>query len=426
MKNSFFRLDILIAAAGAALAAACGVHQTEAPGLTGPSTFAQSVVVEASPDRITLDGASKSTVTVRVFKSTGEPKSGVTLRLDMVVGGQLQDYGTLSARSATTGNDGTVQVIYTAPPPPAAPANSMVATVSVRAIPVGDNAQTAIGTSADIRLMPSGVITPPAGAPTASFTYGPTPVNVNVPVTFDGTSSTPGTNAVQITKYDWNFGDGQTGSGPRPIHTFMSAGTFNVMLTVTNDGGVTNVTTQQVTVGATDPFTGDWVISPLGPVVNQQILFNADQVQTSPGHQVTQFNWTFGDGSGGTGFQTTHAYTQAGTYNVVLSVVDDLGRKKVFAAKPIGVGTGAPVPIITFSPGSPTAGTSVSFDSTGTTTSNGATVVSYQWNFGDGSAGSALANPAHTFTVKGTYTVRLTVIDSQGRAGSGSTTVLVN
>ena len=42
-----------------------------------------------------------------------------------------------------------------------------------------------------------------------------------------------------------------------------------------------------------------------------------------------------------------------GTYNVILSVIDDIGRKKVFSAKPITVGTGAPVVVITFSPGAP-------------------------------------------------------------------------
>jgi PKD repeat protein len=423
MKNTLCAFAV---GAAAALAAACGVHQTETPNLAGPSTFAQSLTVSATPDTIPQDGASKSSVTVRVFQATGQPWTGAALRMDMMVGGQLADYGTLSARTTVTGNDGTAQVIYTAPPPPAAPANSAINFVSIVATPIGNNAQASNNSSSvSIRLTPLGVVLPPAGPPTAAFTYSPTPVSVNVPVLFDATSSTPGANAVAITKYDWSFGDGQTGAGARPTHSFASGGTFTVTLTVTNDGGVTNTTTQQVTVGASDPFTGDWVSSPVAPVINQPILFNADQVQTSPGHQVTQFNWTFGDGASGTGFQTTHAYAQAGTYNVVLSVVDDLGRKKVFAAKPITVGTGAPIPVITFSPGTPAAATPVNFNASGTTTSGGATVVSYQWDFGDGGA-SALANPAHTFAAPGTYTVTLTVVDSQGRAGTGTRTVTVS
>jgi PKD repeat protein len=248
---------------------------------------------------------------------------------------------------------------------------------------------------------------------------------VGVPTIFDGSASTPGTNATQISTYAWNFGDGQTGSGLSATHSFQSGGAFNVTLTVTNDRGLQASTAQVVSVGVSDPFTGDWVISPLNPVINTPVLFNADQVQTSAGHQVTQFNWTFGDGAGGTGFQTQHTYTQAGTYNVVLSVVDDLGRKKVFSAKPILVGTGAPVVVINSSPGAPTAGTTVLFSSGGTTTSGGAAIAAYQWDFGDG-FGSAGANPGHVYALPGAYTVTLTVTDSLGRVGVGFKTVTVS
>jgi len=420
MKNTIVRLIAVAAAVGAS---AC-VHKTEEPPLSGPSTFSTSLRLQAVPDRINQDGASQSSVSVQAFGPNGSPLSGVSLRMDMLVGGELADYGTLSARTIVTGNDGTARVVYTAPPP--LPSSMATAnTVAVRAIPIGTDAAASNGQTVDIRLMPTGVILPPSGSPTAAFTFSPQPVSVGVPTIFDGSTSQPGTNATQISTYAWNFGDGQTGSGKTVNHAFASGGSFTVTLTVTNDRGLQASTAQVVNVGVSDPFTGDWVISPLNPVVNFPILFNADQVQTSAGHQVTQFNWTFGDGSGGTGFQTTHTYLVAGTYNVVLSVVDDLGRKKVFNAKAIVVGTGAPTVVIVFVPSAPASGTPVVFNSSGTTTSNGATIASYLWDFGDGST-SAAANPSHTYATGGTFIVSLTVTDSMGRVGTARVNVTVS
>jgi PKD repeat protein len=421
MKHTLVRLVAIAAAVGAA---SC-VHKTEEPPLSGPSTFSTSLRLQAVPDRINQDGASQSSITVQAFGPSGAAMSGVALRMDMLFQGELADFGSLSARTIVTGNDGTARVVYTAPPPlPSGISTST--TVSIRAIPIGTDASASNGQAVDIRLMPTGVILPPSGAPTAAFTYGPQPVSVGVPTIFDGSTSQPGTNSAQISTYAWNFGDGQTGSGVSATHAFQSGGSFNVTLTVTNDRGIQASASQVVSVGSSDPFTGDWVISPLNPVINFPVLFNADAVQTSAGHQVTTFNWTFGDGAGGTGFQTQHTYTTAGTFNVVLSVVDDLGRKKVFPAKPITVGTGAPTVVITFSPNAPKAPATVLFNSSGTTTSNGATIVSYVWDFGDGSAPNGAGNPSHLYTATGTFTVTLTVTDSLGRVGRATATVTVS
>ncbi len=45
--------------------------------------------------------------------------ASLPLRLDMVVDGVAQDYGTLSARSIVTNSDGVATAVYTAPPSPA-------------------------------------------------------------------------------------------------------------------------------------------------------------------------------------------------------------------------------------------------------------------------------------------------------------------
>src|SRR5690349_13382424 len=119
MKRIAFALALLTA--GALAGTACTVHQTEAPGLTGPSEFALSVALSASPDTLTQDGRSLSTIGLSAVGPDGRPASGVTFRLDILVDGRPGDVGTLSTRSVTTGSDGRATSIYTAPPAPSIP-----------------------------------------------------------------------------------------------------------------------------------------------------------------------------------------------------------------------------------------------------------------------------------------------------------------
>ena len=117
MRTRFYRLAGI---ACVVLATACGVHQTEAPSLSGPSTLAQSVTITATPDSLTQNGASQSAVKVLVNGPDGRPLAGRAVHLDMTVGGALVDYGTLSTKSVVTAADGTATSIYTTPPAPSA------------------------------------------------------------------------------------------------------------------------------------------------------------------------------------------------------------------------------------------------------------------------------------------------------------------
>jgi PKD repeat protein len=69
------------------------------------------------------------------------------------------------------------------------------------------------------------------------------------------------------------------------------------------------------------------------------------------------------------------------------------------------------------------AGTAITFSSEGSSDADG-TIVSFEWDFGDGSAGTG-ASPTHTYQGEGTFTVTLTVTDDGGAQGSGSTTATI-
>ncbi|RJE73369.1 collagenase [Pseudoalteromonas sp. MSK9-3] len=75
---------------------------------------------------------------------------------------------------------------------------------------------------------------------------GPYAVELGEAITFSsaGSSDPDGT----ITAYAWAFGDGQTSTSANPIHTYTAAGNYSTTLTVTDNLGLTNASTAQVTV----------------------------------------------------------------------------------------------------------------------------------------------------------------------------------
>jgi PKD repeat protein len=422
-----------VALASVVLSAACSTSQTTAPPLAGPSEFALSLRMTATPDSLSQDGASQSSIQVQAFGPNGNTLAGIPLRVDMGVNGVVQDYGTLSARTIVTGSDGRATTVYTAPPPPPASAGGGSTVVTLLATPTGTDYTAANPQIVTIRLVPPGVVLPPANTPTARFTF-PSPVNAGVNTLFDGSSSCPrgvdssnvclppsGAGA-SITNYSWSFGDGGSATGQTATHVFRSVGTFTVTLTVTNDRGATGSSSQSVQVQVVDKPSVDFVWSPQPVLVRATTSFNAGATTAAAGHQITNYSWDFGDGTSGSGLSVTHAFGVAQTYKVVLTVTDDTGQQ-ASTSKDIAVLTGNPIPAFVSSPGIPTSRL-INFDASTSQSFGGATITTYSWNFGDGTTAST-SSPLipHTFAASIAYTVSLTVTDSLGR--SATTTVSV-
>src|SRR3954451_15431043 len=224
MSSTFFRRA---AVALALLAAAgCTVKDSTPPPLTGPSGLALTLTLNAIPDSLNQDGGSQSSIKVTAIGPDGRAKAGLPIRMDMMVNGAPQDYGTLSARTLVTNSDGVATVIYTAP---ASPSNGVFGTcsglvgncVSIVATATSTDFSGASPEQVLIRLVPTGVILPPADTPVAVARVSSGAATTNTAVLFDASASCGGPlvggscpiSASAISSYVWTFGDGTTGTG---------------------------------------------------------------------------------------------------------------------------------------------------------------------------------------------------------------------
>ncbi|WP_259058405.1 BspA family leucine-rich repeat surface protein [Salinibacter ruber] len=98
--------------------------------------------------------------------------------------------------------------------------------------------------------------------PVADFGSDPTVPDVGQEIVFDASESSDPDGQVQ--SYEWDFGDGTSGSGPEPTHTYQEADTYTVRLTVTDDNGAVSEKTSDLQVRpvqtqttATQSFGGD-------------------------------------------------------------------------------------------------------------------------------------------------------------------------
>jgi PKD repeat protein len=324
MVRAFRALALLLTVA---VAAGCSVENTTAPPLSGPSELALSLTVAATPDILPLDGGSQSQVIVVARDSAGKALANVTLRLEITQGGQIVDYGLLSAKTVVTGSDGRAAAAYTAPRAPSVAVDTGTI-VTVFATPINSNYANAVARSVDIRLVPPGVIIPPSDL-VAGFTLTPeTPAELTTVVfsaTPCATGATTNCTSGSVTSWSWTFGDGGTASGQIVTHQF-AAGTYPVTLTVRDAANRAVSATRTVTVASGTNPVASFVVSPSAAVTGQTLFFNAAASSASALRTLVDYQWNFGDGWTGRGVTTSHAFDLAGSYTVTLTVVDDAGH----------------------------------------------------------------------------------------------------
>jgi PKD repeat protein len=215
----------------------------------------------------------------------------------------------------------------------------------------------------------------------------------------------------QITlDYLWDFGDGQTATDPNPVHDYASAGIYTVCLYInnpfTNCGDTTcyNVPVNVSTCTADFDF-----VTGYNPTAN---TYFADFTNTSTVTDGTlSYQWDFGDGTTSTQTNPSHVYTNAGVYNVCLTI-------NAFV-----IGTSIPICTNQVCQTVTIGSCGAAFEYVGGQFANQfvfqdfsytdlGTVTAWAWDFGDGTT-STEQFPVHDFAL-GTYTVCQTITTSWG------------
>jgi chitodextrinase len=108
-------------------------------------------------------------------------------------------------------------------------------------------------------------------------------------------------------------------------HTYVKAGTYTVTLSVIDDSDEASEASTTVTV--TDPPkppTAD-AAGPYEGIVGGDVFFEG-RASFDPDGRIVRYQWSFGDGTTGTGPTALHKYIAPGTYKVTLLVIDNDGQ----------------------------------------------------------------------------------------------------
>jgi PKD repeat protein len=229
-------------------------------------------------------------------------------------------------------------------------------------------------------------------------------------VSFDGSKSQ--VESVSGIKYQWAFGDGETGTGTTVSHVYQKGGTYSVVLTVDDGKGTPcSVSTDalQVNVNAAP-------VAALAGVKDicsgKQISFDASGSNDPEGNKLT-YTWDFGDGTTETGgARMSHMYAKGGTYNVSVTVNDGKDSPCSSSTSSTRVKVNTP-PVVSLVIGKACcAGMEQKFDASASSDADGDS-LKYTWDFGDGTTAEG-ARVSHTYEKAGTYKVLLKVDDGSG------------
>jgi PKD repeat protein len=244
----------------------------------------------------------------------------------------------------------------------------------------------------------------------------PDPQDEGSAVTFTDTSTSY---PDSIVFWDWDFAGLNTSSQQHPQYTFMDDGTYTVTLTVTDDDGSTHTVTHDITIGDVAP-TAEYVWSPAPQAEGSPVQFT-DNSSSYP-DSIVSWDWDFA-GLGSSKTQNPQfTFMSDGGYDVTLIVTDDDGSTGTIMYTVIIVDIG-PTAEFTWPPGSQKEGTAVQF--TDKSASYPDDLVSWSWDFGDGTTGTA-PNQSHTYGDNGVFTVTLTVTDDDGSADSISYDITID
>ncbi len=206
-----------------------------------------------------------------------------------------------------------------------------------------------------------------------------------------------------VTAWSWDFGDGSSSTDQNPNHIFAASGLYQVCLDIVTSDSCTSTYCDYV-------FVMDSIINPgcdayftYSSAGSLAIDFT-DMSFTNPGTMVTDWIWSFGDGTGSFDQNPNHTFVSAGYYEVCLTIQTSDSCSSTYCEYIYvsGGGSGNCDALFTYSN---SAGNNFELSFSDASTGS---VFAWIWDFGDGTISSD-QNPVHLYNAPGTYQVCLQI-----------------
>ena len=152
-----------------------------------------------------------------------------------------------------------------------------------------------------------------------------------------------------------------------------------------------------------------------------QVSFTSNK--SSDDKAITSFTWNFKDGSSSTTDNPIHTFTQAGIYEVSLTISDAEGLTSIDQITIIVNEKENEPPVARAFANIQSGNAPLIVDFTGSNSTDDSQITSYFWNFSENT--STTSDPRYTFENPGVYSVVLTVTDDQGLTHSSSLNITV-
>ena len=209
--------------------------------------------------------------------------------------------------------------------------------------------------------------------------------------------------SVAAQSYIWDFGNGNGSLLTDPIHTYNFAGTFNAKLKAFGNGGCVDSVSKKVKIQGP---SGDIRYTPLSGCAPLEVEFVSTAINTAI------YTWDFSDGTSRSDNDSSAAksYLLPGKYVPRLILEDGLGCRLPVQGPDTIIVTGAKAFIAELDNFVFCDSATIAFRDSSIATDD---IVSYDWNFGDGTSSSE-AFPQHTFSTPGRYKVTMSIVTRSG------------
>jgi PKD repeat protein len=153
-------------------------------------------------------------------------------------------------------------------------------------------------------------------------------------------------------------------------------------------------------------------------LVNELLVEFADQSSDADG-TIVAWSWDFGGDGSSTLQNPAHTFSDAGTYNVTLTVTDDMGSTGTISRQiTVSAGAANTPPVASFS--YVCNGRDCSFSDLSSDQDTNDNITAWDWDFGNGVTATT-QHPSLTYDAQGNYTVTLVVTDAHSATGTVST-----